>query len=105
MRNFETMLLLSPELSVEVREETLTALAGVIERNGGRLLESDHWGLRDLAYPIKKHLRGYYVRLVYEAPPVLVAELERNIRINEGIYRFVTVRLDEEHKEAAHVQQ
>ena len=100
MRKFETMLLISPELSGEVREETLTAFSGIIERDGGKLLETDHWGMRDLAYPIKKHTRGYYVRLVYLGPPPLVAELERNIRINENVYRFVTVKLDKAPEEA-----
>jgi small subunit ribosomal protein S6 len=104
MRKFETMLLLSPELSGEARESALAVLAGIIERGGGELLETDAWGMRDLAYPIKKQTRGYYVRLVYSGPPPLVAELERNIRINENIYRFVSVRLEEETAEAAHVQ-
>ncbi|MCL1915454.1 MAG: 30S ribosomal protein S6 [Desulfovibrionaceae bacterium] len=100
MRKFETMLLLSPELSGEAREEALAVLTGVIEREGGKALESDHWGMRDLAYPIRKHTRGYYVRLVYQGPPSLVAELERNIRIHEHFYRFVTVRLEEAGEEA-----
>jgi small subunit ribosomal protein S6 len=105
MRIFETMLLLSPELSGEAREGLLTALSGVIEREGGKIAATDHWGMRDLAYPIKKNTRGYYVRLEYSGPSPLVAELERNIRINEGVHRFVTVRLDKETPENAHVQQ
>lgn len=103
MRKFETMLLLSPELSGEAREEVLGALTGIIEREGGQMQAIDHWGMKDLAYPIKKQTRGYYVRLEYLAPAPLIAELERNIRITEGIFRFVTVRLEEE-VEAADVQ-
>lgn len=60
------------------------------------MLEVDHWGMRDLAYPVRKQMRGYYVRLVYEGPAPLVAELERNIRITDGIYKFVTVKLADE---------
>ena len=89
MRKFETLLLLSPELSAETREGILTALTGVME-------EVDHWGMRDLAYPVRKQMRGYYVRLVYQAPAELVAELERNVRITDGIFKFVTVKLAEE---------
>ena len=100
MRKYETMLLLSPELAGDAREGVLTALTGVIEREGGKLGLADHWGMRDLAYPIKKQTRGYYVRLEYLAPPKLIAELERNIRITEGIFRFVTVVLEEEAQEA-----
>jgi small subunit ribosomal protein S6 len=105
MRKFETMLLFSPELAGEARESTLAALTGVIEREGGKIVIADHWGMRDLAYPIKKQNRGYYVRLEYLAPGKLVAELERNIRITEGIFRFVTIRLEENAEEPANVQQ
>lgn len=96
MRKFETLLLLSPELSAENREGILNALTAVIEREKGVMLEADHWGMRDLAYPVRKQMRGYYVRLVYDGPAELVAELERNIRITDGIYKFVTVKLADE---------
>ena len=96
MRKFETLLLLSPELSVEERETILTTLTGVIEREKGAVLAVDHWGMRDLAYPVRKLMRGYYVRMEYEGPAALVAELERNVRITDGIFKFVTVKLAEE---------
>ena len=96
MRKFETLILLSPELSAESREGILAALTGVIEREGGKVVEVDQWGMRDLAYPVKKLMRGFYVRLVYEAPAPLVAELERNIRITDGIFKFITVKLADE---------
>ncbi len=95
MRKFETLLLLSPELSVEERENILSTLNGVIEREGGNLENADHWGMKELAYPVQKQLRGYYVRLVYQAPATLIAELERIIRITDGIFKFMTVKLDE----------
>ena len=101
MRKFETLLLLSPELSAENREGTLAALGGVIEREKGVMEEVDHWGMRDLAYPVRKQMRGYYVRLVYNGPAALVAELERNIRITDGIFKFVTVKLADEAGEVA----
>ena len=96
MRKFETLLLLSPELSAESREGILAALTGIVEREGGKMLEVDQWGMRDLAYPVKKLMRGFYVRLVYEAPAPRVAELERNIRITDGIFKFLTVKLADE---------
>ena len=96
MRKFETLILLSPELSAESREGILAALTGIIEREGGKMVEVDQWGMRDLAYPVHKLMRGYYVRLVYEAPAPLVAELERNIRITDGIFKFITVKLADE---------
>lgn len=101
MRKFETLLLLSPELSAENREGILAALGGVIEREKGVVEEVDQWGMRDLAYPVRKQMRGYYVRLVYNGPAALVAELERNIRITDGIFKFVTVKLADEAGEVA----
>ena len=96
MRKFETLLLLSPELSAENREGIVNTLTAVIEREKGTMEEVDNWGMRDLAYPVRKLMRGYYVRLVYQGPAPLVAELERNVRITDGIFKFVTVKLAEE---------
>ena len=101
MRKFETLLLLSPEISSDVRTSILDGLKGVIEREGGKMLAEDVWGMRDLAYPVKKQMRGFYVRLEYAAPGALIAELERNIRIAEGIFKFVTVKLADAVEEVA----
>ncbi len=96
MRKFETLLLLSPELSADNREALLSTFTAVVEREQGTMVEADHWGMRDLAYPVRKQMRGYYVRLVYVAPGACVAELERNIRIADGIFKFVTVKLEDD---------
>lgn len=101
MRQFETLVLLSPELSSDAREGIINNLTGIIERDGGQIIEVDQWGMRDLAYPVHKLMRGFYVRLVYAAPAKLVAELERNIRITDGIFKFLTVRLAENTGEEA----
>ena len=101
MRKFETLLLLSPELSTEARNTLIEGLKGVIEREGGKVVVEDLWGMRDLAYPVKKQMRGFYVRLEYGAPGTLIAELERNIRITEGIFKFVTVKLADALEEVA----
>jgi small subunit ribosomal protein S6 len=96
MRKFETLLLLSPELSADNREGIINALTAIIEREKGIMVEVDNWGMRDLAYPVRKLMRGYYVRLVYNAPAELIAELERIVRITDGIFKFVTVKLADE---------
>ena len=101
MRKFETLLLLSPELTVEGRDTIINALFAVIEREGGTQVTMDPWGMRDLAYPVRKQMRGFYARLEYVAPAALVAELERNIRIADGIFKFMTVQLGEHAEEAA----
>ena len=101
MRKYETLLLLSPELGTEPRTALLESLKAVVEREGGKMTAEDHWGMRDLAYPVKKQMRGFYFRLEYAGPGALVAELERNIRIAEGIFKFVTVKLADAVEEVA----
>ena len=91
--NYETLVLLSPELAEDNRKEILESLASIVDREGGKMVETDDWGMRQLAYPVQKQTRGYYVRMVYDAPGALVAELERNIRITDGIFKFMTVKL------------
>ena len=95
MRKFETLLLLSPELAADAREALLGTFTGVIERAGGRFT-ADHWGMRDLAYPVR-----YFVRLEYVAPGDTVAELERIIRISDGAFKFLTVKLADAAEEVA----
>jgi small subunit ribosomal protein S6 len=96
MQRYETMLLLSPEFEEEKRNEIFANLGSIIEREGGRLIEQDekNWGMKILAYPVENQSRGYYTLLTYEGPSPLVAELERIIRITDGIYKFLTVKLD-----------
>ncbi len=96
MRKYETLLLLSPELAAENRETIISGLTAILEREQGKMLLVDAWGMRDLAYPVQKHMRGHYVRLEFAAPAPAIAELERNIRITDGIYKFVTVKLADE---------
>ncbi len=101
MRKFETLLLLSPELTADARTALLDGLKTVIEREGGKLLAEDPWGMRDLAYPVQKQMRGFFMRLEYAAPGALVSELERNIRIAEGVFKFLTVKLEDAVEEEA----
>lgn len=95
MRKFETLLLLSPELSTEERDSLVDSFVTVIRKENGSNIEVDKWGMKELAYPVKKQTRGFYTRLEYNAPATLISELERNIRISENVYKFLTVRLEE----------
>lgn len=94
MRKFETLLLLSPELSPDAREAILVKLVSIIEKNKGQFTVN-HWGMKDLAYPVQKHMRGYYVLLEYTTYPNIIEELERIIRITNGIFKFMTIKLEE----------
>ncbi|MFP4167606.1 MAG: 30S ribosomal protein S6 [Desulfonatronovibrionaceae bacterium] len=96
MKKYETLLLLDPELGSEGRQTLLDKLSGIVERDGGQIVEVDDWGQKELAYPVRKVTRGRYVRLEYGLPELKVTELERNIRISEGVFKFLTVKLDDE---------
>jgi small subunit ribosomal protein S6 len=67
----------------------------IIEDNGGKVVKSETWGLRSLAYRIAKNRKAHYVMLDLDAPPPAVAELERQSNINEDVIRFLTLRVDE----------
>lgn len=93
MRKYEALLLLSPELATDNRQEILENLKGVLERQDATILLTDEWGMRDLAYPVDKKTRGHYTRLEFAAPPTAIAEFERIVRITDGVMKFVTVKL------------
>jgi small subunit ribosomal protein S6 len=76
--------------------ETLTQqFKSVIENNGGKVSKAENWGLRSLAFRIKKNRKAHYSLLNIEAPPAAVAEMERQMSINEDVIRFMTVKVDE----------
>ena len=70
------------------------AATRIIEEAGGKVVKTETWGLRSLAYRIAKNRKGHYVMLDFEAPAATVAELERQTQINEDVIRYMTVRVD-----------
>jgi small subunit ribosomal protein S6 len=66
----------------------------IIESNGGRVVRTETWGLRNIAYRIQKNRKAHYVALDFEAPAPVVAELERQTQINEDVVRYLTIRVD-----------
>ena len=93
MRKYEALLLLSPELATDNRQEIVENLKGVLERQGTTMLSVDEWGMKDLAYPVQKKTRGHYTRFEFAAPAPAIAEFERIVRITDGILKFITVKL------------
>ena len=91
MRPYETMVVLSGTLGTE-SQALLERLENLITASGGRLDARRDWGVRKLAYPIKKHSDGHYYLIEYHADGALVAELERNLRITDGVLRFISVQ-------------
>jgi small subunit ribosomal protein S6 len=80
------------QAQVDALAETATK---IIEDNGGKVVKTETWGLRSLAYRIQKNRKAHYVMLDFDAPPTVVAELERQTQINEDVIRYMTVKMDE----------
>ena len=66
----------------------------ILSENGGKVVKTETWGLKSLAYRIAKNRKAHFVMLEVDAPPAAVAELERQTGINEDILRFMTIRVD-----------
>jgi small subunit ribosomal protein S6 len=101
MKKYETLLLLDPEVGSEGRQTLLDKLSGIVQRDGGQMAEVDDWGQKQLAYPVRKVTRGRYVRLEYGLPEEKVSELERNIRMADEVFKFLTVKLEDEFAQEA----
>ena len=99
-RTYEVLFIADPNLG-EPEVDALTALVqGYVEKEGARVTKVEKWGKKRLAYGVGKHKEGWYVLLVAEGPGRVVKEVERRIRVTDGIFRFLTVRVDEELRKA-----
>lgn len=93
MRNYEGVFIFYPSLEEEKREAILTRAKDVIEADG-KVTNVDEWGLRKLAYEINDIGEGYYVLLNFEGTPETRDELDRIVKISDGIMRYMIVRDD-----------
>ncbi len=92
---YETIVILRPDLDDSVTTGLIEKLEQIITGQGGHILLRDDWGKRKLAYPIAKHQKGHYTLIAHLAPPELVTELERRIRNEDSIIRFLTSKVDD----------
>jgi small subunit ribosomal protein S6 len=94
MAFYEHVLIARPDVSTQQIEALMEDLSRVIEENGGKIVKNEYWGLRNLAYRVRKNRKGHYALLNIEAPAIAVQELDRKQRINEDVIRFLTVRVE-----------
>jgi len=94
LRHYETMFILKPTLTDEEKEKIVESIKDVIAQRGGEVAALDNIGVRELAYPIQKFERGHYYIIYYKAPADAVLELERQMRYNEDLLRFMTVKYE-----------
>lgn len=96
VREFECVLILHPHTNKEGISALVERLQQVMEGQGARLQSIDNWGLRTLAFPVKRCKRGIYLYFRFLAGSTTVAELERILRIRDDVLRYLTVRVDQD---------
>jgi len=96
MRRYETIAILDPDLSEEGRTPVFERLTKLIPAQNGFLVKMDEWGIRRLAYDIKKKPRGYYICLDLCGDGALVNEMERFFRIDDRVLKYMTVVQDKD---------
>jgi len=92
---YENVYIARPDISAAQVEALTEALTAIVTENGGQVTKNEYWGLKNLAYRIKKNRKGHYSLMNIDAPAAALHELERNMRINEDILRHMSVRVDE----------
>ncbi|MGX7742925.1 30S ribosomal protein S6 [Rhodopseudomonas parapalustris] len=92
---YEHVFLARQDASAQQVEELTTQITGVIEGLGGKVTKTESWGLRSLTYRMNKNRKAHFVLLNIDGPAAVVAEIERQERINEDVIRYLTVRVDE----------
>lgn len=103
-RLYEVMFIVRPDVIDEELDKLVAGFEATVTNGGGVIKNSERLGRRKLAYTVRKFNDGNYVLLTIEANGVVVAELERRLRVTEPVIKYITVRMDEEEKRLAKVR-
>ena len=95
MALYEHVFLARQDLSQSQVDALAAAATEIVESNQGKVTKTETWGLKSLAYKIQKNRKAHYVMLNIDAPAGVIAELERQTRVNEDVIRYLTIRVDE----------
>ena len=95
MAFYESVVIARPELTDSQIENLINSLSEIISNEKGKVVKKENWGLRSLAYKIKKNKKGHYFMLNLDSNPSGIFEYERQMRINEDIIRFLTIKINE----------
>jgi small subunit ribosomal protein S6 len=101
LAGYETTFITRPEMNEDQLKALQDRLASVVTQYGGELVLSEDWGTKRLAYKIEKETRGRYSYMVYTGEGNVVAEIERNLRMNDFVMRFLSVNLSKEFEKDA----
>ena len=92
---YENVFIARQDISASQVDTLVDGFAGAVEKQGGNVAKREYWGLRTLAYRIRKNRKGHYILLNLDASSEAVQEMERQMRINEDVLRYLTVKVDE----------
>ena len=95
MALYEHTVMARQDISAQQAEALNDTIKGLIEAGGGSVAKIEYWGLRNLTYRVKKNRKAHYSLLALDAPAAAVAEMERQLSINEDVLRWLTVRVEE----------
>jgi small subunit ribosomal protein S6 len=95
MALYESVFIARQDISAAQVEALAQKLTAIITEQGGKVTKNEYWGLKNLAYRIKKNRKGHYTLLNIDAPAAAIKEMERNMRIDEDVLRYLTVRVEE----------
>jgi small subunit ribosomal protein S6 len=103
MAFYENVFIVRQDVSNEQVEGLTTRFTEILESGGGKVEKTEFWGLRTMAYKIKKNRKGHYVMLNLDSPAPAVKEMERNMQLSEDVIRHMTLRVDELEEEPSAV--
>lgn len=95
MALYENVFIARQDIAASQVDALIERFEGVITANGGKVTKKENWGLRALAYRMNKNRKGYYVLFNIDAPAKALIELERQMRFDEDVIRYLSVRVDE----------
>lgn len=94
MALYENVFIARQDISATQVDALADGFTALIAEQGGQVTKREYWGLRNISYRIKKNRKGHYVLFNIDAPAAAISELERNMRINEDVIRYLTVRVE-----------
>lgn len=94
LNNYETVFILTPVLSDEQIKDTVEKFQNILTENGAEIVHVDHWGMKKLAYPIRKKTSGVYTVVEFKAPSTIVKALETEYSRDERVMRHICIALD-----------
>lgn len=92
---YETVFIARQDLTTGQNEDLTKQMSQLITDNGGKITNTEYWGLRQMAYKIKKNRKGHYTMIEMDAPAATKDELERNLRLHEDVLRYMTLKIEQ----------